>query len=102
LSYADYIEPVAETVVETIRKKDSRQAYGGSWLKRGGVGAFMMLARKWDRIELAAQQCDVEWDVIRAAQHDKREEDVEEDINDLIGYLILVSAEIRRRRVTPS
>lgn len=25
--------------------------YGGSWKKRGGIGAYMMLARKMDRIE---------------------------------------------------
>ena len=28
----------------------SEQDYGDSWRKRGGVGAYMMLARKWDRI----------------------------------------------------
>jgi len=30
---------------------DSERSYGDSWRNRGGIGAFMMLARKWDRIE---------------------------------------------------
>lgn len=30
---------------------EAEKSYGDSWKKRGGVGAFMMLARKWDRIE---------------------------------------------------
>ena len=29
----------------------AERSYGDSWKKRGGVGAFMMLARKWDRLE---------------------------------------------------
>ena len=29
----------------------AEKSYGDSWKKRGGIGAFMMLARKWDRIE---------------------------------------------------
>jgi len=32
-----------------LQQKD--YSYGSSWRKRGGVGAFMMLARKWDRLE---------------------------------------------------
>ena len=31
--------------------KEKEKTYGESWKLRGGVGAFMMLARKWDRIE---------------------------------------------------
>ena len=31
--------------------KVAEESYGDSWKRRGGVGAFMMLARKWDRIE---------------------------------------------------
>jgi len=30
---------------------EAEKSYGDSWRKRGGIGAFMMLARKWDRIE---------------------------------------------------
>ena len=31
--------------------EEAQKSYGDSWRSRGGVGAFMMLARKWDRIE---------------------------------------------------
>ena len=30
---------------------ESEKSYGDSWKRRGGTGAFMMLARKFDRIE---------------------------------------------------
>ena len=33
----------------------AERSYGDSWRRRGGIGAFMMLARKWDRIENQAQ-----------------------------------------------
>ena len=41
----DIVEQDVEELVE------AEKSYGNSWRKRGGVGAFMMLARKWDRIE---------------------------------------------------
>lgn len=40
---------VARRDVEELKIKNA--SYGESWKRRGGVGAFMMLARKWDRIE---------------------------------------------------
>ena len=39
----------------------AEQDYGDSWRKRGGVGAYMMLARKWDRIE--NQVVEKGWDI---------------------------------------
>ena len=47
--HMDYIENIARNDVAVLRHKE--KTYGGSWKKRGGVGAFMMLARKMDRIE---------------------------------------------------
>ena len=43
------VEEVAKIDVEKLHKAE--QSYGNSWKKRGGIGAFMMLARKWDRLE---------------------------------------------------
>jgi hypothetical protein len=37
------------TIIQTLYEKE--KAFGGSGQRRGGVGAFMMAARKWDRIE---------------------------------------------------
>ena len=36
---------------------ESEKSYGDSWKRRGGTGAFMMLARKFDRIEQQAESC---------------------------------------------
>lgn len=33
----------------------AEQQYKGSWKRRGGTGAYMMLCRKWDRIENAVE-----------------------------------------------
>jgi hypothetical protein len=83
-------------------------SYGPSWKQRGGVGAFMMLARKWDRLEnqlkrlvpgeasqsgLGAMPYDIFGHVIA----DQRAEGVIDDIRDLRRYLMLVEAEMRAR-----
>ena len=73
----------------------SEQSYGNSWKQRGGVGAFMMLARKWDRLE--KQVADWNYDVFQTAEEDRREEGVLDDIRDLRRYLFLVEAELRMR-----
>lgn len=44
-----FLRPIALGDVAQLTRKD--REYGGSWKKRGGVGAFMMMARKWDRLE---------------------------------------------------
>lgn len=73
----------------------SEQSYGDSWKQRGGVGAFMMLARKWDRLE--KQVNEYNYDVFLAAKDDMREEGIIDDIRDLRRYLFLVEAEVRMR-----
>lgn len=47
------IERLAREDVEHLQAK--AESYGDSWCRRGGVDSFMMLARKWDRIERMAQ-----------------------------------------------
>jgi hypothetical protein len=74
---------------------NSEQSYGDSWKQRGGVGAFMMLARKWDRLE--KQVTEYNYDVFEAALDDMREEGILDDISDLRRYLFLVEAEVRMR-----
>ena len=44
------IEKIVLTDVDALEKAE--ESYGNSWRQRGGVGAFMMLARKWDRIDI--------------------------------------------------
>jgi hypothetical protein len=65
--------------------------YGTSWKNRGGTGAFMMLARKWDRLENAVKKDD--YNIFKTIERDKRAEGVMDDIRDLRRYLLLVEAE---------
>lgn len=73
----------------------AEESYGDSWKKRGGVGAFMMLARKWDRLENQVSR--LGWDVFKACTEDTRPEGVIDDIRDLRRYLTLVEAELLRQ-----
>lgn len=71
---------------------EAQEHYGDSWKQRGGVGAFMMLARKWDRIENRVSRD--QYNIFEAIIEDDRAEGVMDDIRDLRRYLILVEAEI--------
>ena len=71
---------------------DAEKSYGDSWKKRGGIGAFMMLARKWDRIENQVNDCN--YDIFLALEEDGRQEGLIDDIRDLRRYLLLVEAEM--------
>ena len=70
----------------------AQESYGDSWKKRGGCGAFMMLARKWDRLETQSEKCN--WDLFSAILNDKRPEGIIDDIRDLRRYLLLVETEM--------
>ena len=87
------VEEVAKIDVEKLHKAE--QSYGNSWKKRGGIGAFMMLARKWDRLE--KQVNEHHYDVFAAISKDTREEGILDDIRDLRRYLFLVEAEMSLR-----
>ena len=66
----------------------AEKSYGDSWKKRGGVGAFMMLARKWDRLENHVKKYN--YDIFEAVNNDIRPEGIIDDIRDLRRYLLLV------------
>lgn len=70
-----------------LLEKDAE--YGGSWVKRGGVGAFFTAVRKMDRLNNSIRQ----YNGFEAAlEQDKREEGILDDIGDLRRYLILWEA----------
>lgn len=96
------LQYIANTDVHTLVKKDAE--YGSSWKKRGGVGAFMMLARKWDRLEtqVTDNSLDNKWDIFEACEHldPASGESVLETIRDLRRYLLLVESEIELRKQT--
>ena len=73
---------------------EAEKTYGNSWKKRGGVGAFMMLARKWDRLENQVKKFN--YDIFKAIYDDPSPKGILDDIGDLRRYLFLVEAEIRK------
>lgn len=115
-----YLERLAEIAEEdVVGLKKAQESYGDSWKRRGGVGAFMMLARKFDRLENALRPADgvahrcqlvqrddihdnvAPWDIFEAVRADTRSEGILDDIRDLRRYLLLVEAEVRDRGVNP-
>lgn len=100
LAHLKFIELVARADCDHIRKKEA--TYQGSWKRRGGVGAFMMLARKWDRLEKMLEG-GVAYDIFSAIERDVSGLDGSAlaEIRDLRRYLLLVEAEmVFRGRVT--
>jgi hypothetical protein len=85
--------------LDTQELKCAEKSYGNSWKKRGGVGAFMMLARKWDRIENQVTKFNYNiFEAIITELH-KGENILEpkgilDDIQDLRRYLFLIEAEV--------
>ena len=105
-AYLDQLDRIAETDIGAIEEKE--KTYGSSWKRRGGISAFMMLARKWDRIEqrvsTRVEAVDgapgAERDnVLEHVMTDRRSEGIIDDIRDLRRYLILVEAEMAARGV---
>ena len=86
---------VAEADVVTLLRKQTE--YGPSWKRRGGVGAFMMLARKWDRLEEQVKRDG--YDIFASCANDTRPEGILDDIADLRRYLLLVEAQVMLGRV---
>ena len=72
---------------------NAEKSYGDSWRRRGGTGAFMMLARKFDRIE--QQSKSVNWDIFEACEKYDGEDGLLDDIGDLRRYLLLVEQFVR-------
>jgi hypothetical protein len=83
---------VVQTDVEHLKLKE--QTYQGSWKKRGGIGSFMMLARKWDRLENMVQSRG--WDIFKNAG-DGGDGTPLAEIRDLRRYLLLIEAELKSR-----
>lgn len=92
-NFIDALEIIALEDVAGLKK--AKESYGNSWKRRGGTGAFMMLARKWDRLENYLPK--FAYDIFAALIADRRAEGVIDDIRDLRRYLLLVEAEMRAR-----
>lgn len=88
--HLNHLEAVLHS--DSIGLQIAEKSYGSSWKVRGGVGAFMMLARKWDRLHNRVKEHG--WNVFKAIRLDKRREGVIDDIRDLRRYLTLVECEM--------
>jgi len=84
--WADIAAEDARVLVEKNR------SYGSSWCRRGGTGAFMVSARKWDRLEEQVKK--MNYDIFMAIGEDPRQEGVIDDIRDLRRYLLLIEAKV--------
>lgn len=83
----DYNLMTEITKEDVDQLKDKGKLYGGSWRQRGGVGAFMMMARKWDRIH---NWCKMnKWDLFNIPK-----DMLQNDIGDLRRYLLLIETHI--------
>ena len=86
MTYSKIIQEVEKVAGEDVVNLDmAERSYGDSWKQRGGGGAFMMLARKWDRLEKQVNEHG--YDVFKAANEDQRPEGIMDDIRDLRRYL---------------
>lgn len=104
--FLDFLGPIAAFDVATIEVKE--RAYGDSWKRNGGIGAFMIFARKWDRIKMRVTTELEPQDGLPGAgrdnilEHiaaDRRSEPVLDDVRDLRQFLLLVEAEMAARGV---
>jgi hypothetical protein len=86
MSKWENMKEVAQNDLEALKRAET--SYGDSWRRRGGVGAFMMLARKFDRIEHQSEKHG--WDIFEAGEVYKGEAGLLDDIRDLRRYLLLV------------
>jgi hypothetical protein len=92
------MKDVAQNDLSALQKAE--KSYGDSWKRRGGVGAFMMLARKFDRIEHQAQKHG--WDIFEAGEVYVGEAGLLDDIRDLRRYLLLTEEHILAHTITGS
>jgi hypothetical protein len=103
MEHMRYIEDVAAEDVRVLEHKEA--TYKGSWKRRGGVGAAMMLLRKSDRLEEILKAAN--WDVFGVIQSQPDSGDdgtALAEIRDLRRYLLLIEAEmlVRMPELRPS
>jgi hypothetical protein len=96
MKHMNYLHHVVSGDVRVLQHKE--KTYQGSWKKRGGTGAYFMVARKMDRLEIIAHNYD--YDIFRAIMDNANGDDgtALAEIRDLRQYLILIEAEIMARQ----
>ena len=93
-----YMKEVTNTLAEIKIMVDAGyKKYGESCLKRGYLGLYMMLARKWDRIELVMERSN--YSLQNALSCNPPPDGLLDDINDLIVYLVILRSEISAKNL---
>jgi len=83
------LRAITKELLEYVNEKDFH--YGSSWRKRGGAGAFFVMARKWDRIEQACETLESsKYNIFDVFDKDDRSETILDDCLDLVGYLLIL------------
>lgn len=108
MGHMAYLKAVADGDVEFVRMREA--TYRGSWKRRGGVGAYMMMVRKSDRLEemlssphsvmdRGVDKTPGKYDVFEAIAVNSSGQDgsVLAEIRDLRRYLLLIEAEMSSR-----
>lgn len=54
MDHMAFLEEIAKTDIEELRRKE--KTYGGSWKKRGGIGAYHVSVRVMDRLEKIVEE----------------------------------------------
>lgn len=88
-AYLDYIPQVMSKINTMVA--DGHAKYGDSCLSRGPVGLYMMLARKWDRLDKSGKEHNYDMDAAIVANPPP--DGLIDDIDDLIVYLVIMRAD---------
>lgn len=115
MATSDHMTHLRAIALEDVAHLEIKEhSYGSSWKKRGGIGAYMMIVRKIDRIEnmLARETMIINrsrqgkdnlmrerWDIFANIEEDPSGDDstVLAEVRDLRRYLLLVEAEMVAR-----
>ena len=80
---------------DALELQQKGKAYGDSWKRRGGVGAFFVMARKWDRLENLLIR--VGYDIFRSDEL-ALDETIRDTMADLRRYLTLIENHLRLKK----
>jgi hypothetical protein len=95
MEHMKYLNQIVGNDIHELERKEA--TYQGSWKRRGGVGAFMMVARKIDRLETMCQQNQYDIFLAVGAELSGADGTALAEIRDLRRYLLLIEAEILAR-----
>lgn len=82
----DLMRTLANGLVDLAIAKD--KAYGASWKRRGGIGAYMTIVRKPDRLEAQMELNGYNIFDVSVAPEDG--ESIDETLRDTVNYCLLV------------